>query len=635
MPSLVAGLWQWAYGVVPLFLPAIALASAVLGVLLAPLLVLEVRTQRKALAGIGHDLSSDIGRIQATRHMVRGRPLTVILLRRAVLLAVAVLVLLAVLGMARPDPSYPDPDSALWRTLHRSGGEIPLWGTDLGTGAVSVALADSALGAVLPYLVLPALLVGCYALVGTRPLGGSRTPHLAGAGLVAVLVPGAVVIHLLVVLLVNAGVVALLTNALRPPDRGRDGSRLRWTGWLHCTLGVAAVLVGEYLTVTALPADPLSADLAALPTEPLLQAALLGMAGMFGYAKGEERRWMGQLLLSRTHAYRHDQGFPEPTGSLAALRRTLPGQSRRTGAGWMAAGGLGACGLGCVALVVGLRYGWDLVEGRGVAPWSYVVPLALGMVLMAAGNILLRAGRRHFHRVLSTPDELVPGSYTLYLRDFVEDPKLARLSRTPRPGALLRGFLTAGRSEEERLADALTWAGLPVSVGRPGERLPYTGIPRVYLPADGWQEPVRTLMRGASLVVIVLGRGPGTMWELGEAMRLLPPQRVLLLVTMARREYDECVAEVGKSLAAQADALRRETGSDWRPPALPAYPGHRSPPSRIRGLIHFTQDWTAVHTPVHRPPPYEYGLLGALDRAMLPAAVALTEYEKRTAKRHG
>ncbi len=107
------------------------------------------------------------------------------------------------------------------------------------------------------------------------------------------------------------------------------------------------------------------------------------------------------------------------------------------------------------------------------------------------------------------------------------------------------------------------------------------------------------MMRGASVVVLVLGHGAGTLWELGEAMRTLAPQRLLLLVTMSRREYDRCREVVEAGLRQRAETVRRETGARWTPPPLPGY------------------------------------VLGALDRSMWPAVVQLTDYELRTGKRHG
>jgi hypothetical protein len=499
-----------------------------------------------------------------------------------------------------------------------------------------------------PYLMIPVVFVLIYALAGSRPLSGGRTFHLIGASLISIFVPQAVVLYLLTMLLVNIGMTTLLTwrpsSALErrrtfrgfplPADRLRDGTLLMRGGWSMCIAGTALVAVWFYLMLSALPAD-LSTLILGQALSDELRATPYGLLGMYMFAKGVEHRWMGQLFLSYINAYRNEHGFPQPTESLAALNHALPRQSRRTGISLMAMGGLGVCGFACFEIVIGLRYLWDVAGGGASSPWAAVLHLGLGTMEMAAGNVILRAGNRHLQKVLSSAKDLVAGSYVLYLRSFEEDPKLARLSRVLNPTALVRGFFTAGNTEEERLTDALVWAGLPVGVGRPGDRLPHTGIPRVYLPLQGWQEPVLEMMRGASLVVIVLGRGLGTLWELGEAMRLLPPERLLLLVTMPRPEYDRCRELVDAELRAQAGRVRRDTGVIWEPPTLPDHAGRRMVTSRIRGLIYFTPRWTAVFAPLERPPILENQLMGALDRSMWPAAVQLTDYELQTGKRHG
>lgn len=634
---------QWAYGLWPSYGPAIVMASLAISVVLVPFAVVEMRVQQKVLARgravVGsHDLSLTI---YASRELYRGRYLLLYLARRALLLGSAILVLMTV------------------RDWQQRRGELRFAGVDLGKSVLTVAMNSDGNRPVITHAVIPAVLVLVFALAGAKSVTGSRTARLVGAALIALVVPGAVVLYLLTVLLVTVGVVRLLIRAdafarsavarlnrqggvrvagwadySLPVDRWQAGIFAMWGGWLGCLLAVAVTATAEFKMATTLPSDPQDLSLAADFVQ-LLVVSLVGAAGVYFFARGERLRWMGQIMLSRIAAYRYEHGFPERTDSLAALSRSLPHQTRRRGFLLMALGGLGVCGSGCLAILIGLRYTWEIVVGEGAPLWVSVYSLVLGTVLLAEGNFLLRMGGRHVQRIISSPKDLVAGSYVLYLRSFDEDPQLARLHRTLRPSALLRGFFTTGRPEEKRLADTLTWAGLPVSVGKPGERAPYVGVPRMYLPLHGWKEPVREMMRNASLVVLVLGHGAGTLWELGEAFRILPPQRLLLLVTMPRHEYDRCRQVVETGLQMQAETLKRETGANWKPPSLPDYTDGPVLASRIRGLIYFTPDWKAVFAPLERPPRHENQLMGSLDRTMWPAAVQLTTYEQQTGKRHG
>ena len=105
---------------------------------------------------------------------------------------------------------------------------------------------------------------------------------------------------------------------------------------------------------------------------------------------------------------------------------------------------------------------------------------------------------------------------------------------------LVRDFFVVPRPEELPLVDALTTNDVPmVTVGRPDEASPAVGAVRMYLPRDDWQAPVRELMRRARPVVVVLGDGPGVLWELNEAMRILPPERLVLVVPMDDEEYEQ------------------------------------------------------------------------------------------------
>lgn len=249
------------------------------------------------------------------------------------------------------------------------------------------------------------------------------------------------------------------------------------------------------------------------------------------------------------------------------------------------------------------------------------------------GNSVLRRAAQYYANVIASPDDLTPGSYSLYLRSFNDDRRLASPHRVPLIGGWLSGTFSLSHTEEERLSAALSWAGPVVAVGEPGERVPHAGATRMYLPLDNWKGPVRELMRGASLVVIALGKGRGTLWEIGEAMRILPPERLLLLVPMTRKGYEEFRELAAKVFQRQAKS--EYAGHRWSPSSLPDYVPSRAVSPRIRGLVYFTPGWKSEFVSLDRPTLFEDQLMGALDRGMWPAMVQLTDYELRTSKTHG
>jgi hypothetical protein len=349
---------------------------------------------------------------------------------------------------------------------------------------------------------------------------------------------------------------------------------------------------------------------------------IFSFLGLQLFVRGRQVRHAAQLALSPLRRHRAEHGLLEPAQPLG-----VPRPGRR----WIPFGATGVfgavvCGLGLMCSSIALLAARDIVTTDDHPWWG---PLAIAVllvqtaVLIGVGNTILRAGVQFYDTVISSPDDLAGRRYVLYLRSFRDDHRLSRPHRIPLVGAWLAAAVSFGQGEEERIADALSWAGPLVGVGAPGERVPRAGARRMYLPLDDWQAPVSTMMRGAALVVIVLGKGAGTLWEIREAMRILPPERLLLLVPMKEKAYDEFRALAG----------------DVPPGVLPPYRRSRALSSRVRGVIHFGPDWTAEFVALRRPAPLEDQLVGSLDRAMWPAMVRLTELEleleRRADGRHG
>jgi hypothetical protein len=271
--------------------------------------------------------------------------------------------------------------------------------------------------------------------------------------------------------------------------------------------------------------------------------------------------------------------------------------------------------LGGLSVMLGVRYlaWWQ----TSITLWTMV----LGGFLFTQGRKTFLRARRHRSRLIPSHHHLKAGSYVLYLRSFEADERNTALHEVPMPGltgGAMTGFLVSRRSAEEDVADILRPVGPLVAVGAPGEQLPHVGAVRMYLPREAWQKPVRELMRRSRLTVLTLGISEGTMWELAEAFRLLPPHRLVLFIpALKKAEYQRI----------------RATASHL--PECPAWldTRHRTV---IQGVIHFAADWTPTIAPVvDEYSNVKSNLFTAMMPALQPAFSRLEEYEKETGHLHG
>jgi hypothetical protein len=267
---------------------------------------------------------------------------------------------------------------------------------------------------------------------------------------------------------------------------------------------------------------------------------------------------------------------------------------------------------------------------RGSMPWYVVVLLVVlaPVSLVSAVNLERRTGTLVRSQLMGLLDEQKPTGnrdYVLYLRSFLVDEALA--GQDPVGGAHLLTSLasTFGYRDPNLLDD--TWEaritslfgrlGRVVAVGRPGEPLPPLGARRYYLSPTGdeWKKAVSKDIERARLVVIVaaVGEDPtsaeGTLWEFSEAVRLLPPSRLVLVAYGSRQVYErfrERAAEYYRTRAQTEDLPPLPVLPDWPAPARPA---------KVRkgfsfhGVVRFDAGWGGefVHfdTTAHRgPTPY-------------------------------
>ncbi|MEU6867521.1 hypothetical protein ABZ924_30505 [Streptomyces sp. NPDC046876] len=234
--------------------------------------------------------------------------------------------------------------------------------------------------------------------------------------------------------------------------------------------------------------------------------------------------------------------------------------------------------------------------GRAQNPWLWTflslhlvtfTTLSGGLLLLLAGRWLARHGRRHTTRVLRSAAQLEDRRFVLYLRPFYGDRVTVQQSSAFGEGhSSLSTVMSAGLQEprsmtlEEGIVRSFRRFGRVAAVGQPGESLPLPGADKLYLPLNDWKPVVSDLIGRARLVILVAGPGPGTLWEFTEAVRLLPPSRLVLLVLAEPRPS---LIDPPPSYEAFREALPAAfaaRGEDLAPPVLPDCP----PPARPKKL---------------------------------------------------
>ncbi|MES9538746.1 hypothetical protein [Actinomadura sp. NPDC000600] len=275
--------------------------------------------------------------------------------------------------------------------------------------------------------------------------------------------------------------------------------------------------------------------------------------------------------------------------------------------------------------------------------WEYflIFPSMLaGGAVVHCGQLLRLNGRRRLAKIAPFPAD--GDVFVLYLRAFYRDAEKTGLERSwLRPEALmslphLGTFFFSGHSIEEHLISSLRGLGPVIAVGIPGEPLPPAGARRLYMPQDGWEEPVKDLMSRARMVVIALDPrsvatpggtdgASGLVWEFLQATRIVPPERLLFVAPETEEAFDLFRAEVASALRGCSAEERASV------PELPEFrPAAREFMNKERssgGLITYSTDWAPSFSPL--PPAFPlYDVLRArLRGALRPVKDRLAAYE--------
>ncbi len=122
------------------------------------------------------------------------------------------------------------------------------------------------------------------------------------------------------------------------------------------------------------------------------------------------------------------------------------------------------------------------------------------------------------------------------------------------------------------------------------------------------------------------------MWEISEAMRILPPQRLLLFVPgmMSEGEYEAIRKKNEIALRAIPESERNHTWKSGIPPALPDCASIRRFTDPVIGVVHFSADWEPTFTRTcGTSNPWE-NLCTSLIGGLRPAFEQLVTYEEGT-----
>ncbi|WP_410675306.1 hypothetical protein [Amycolatopsis sp. cmx-4-68] len=228
--------------------------------------------------------------------------------------------------------------------------------------------------------------------------------------------------------------------------------------------------------------------------------------------------------------------------------------------------------------------------------------VSIGLLLVAAAvfrlaRILRRYGRRHTVHILQSMGAAKEKPYVLYLRPFKSDKMTASMLR-PR---ILPGFYPLYAPDVLTLEDRLSkmWGGFGrvIAVGQPDERLPQPGALRLYLPTHDWQQVVTSLIDDARLVLLSVGTGKGTLWELREVMHRRKPHHLVLVVFSDSIGYDEFRVHADRILAELTGPPEGGSNPAAERAGFPDYPQLWNPRKADyvpvpNGFIFFDQNWS-------------------------------------------
>ena len=164
--------------------------------------------------------------------------------------------------------------------------------------------------------------------------------------------------------------------------------------------------------------------------------------------------------------------------------------------------------------------------------------ILISFLLAAGAASLFRRARRH---ALLPGGEMMKNDsrpFVLFLRSFLND-EIKMKARAANGRIWPENWVKI--TFEEVVTDHVWRYGPVLAIGKPGDKLPPLGAARQYEPNETWQQTVEQLMAKASMVVVVVGRTEGVVWEIEKLVMLkLTSKLVLLFPPVPASDLREC-----------------------------------------------------------------------------------------------
>jgi hypothetical protein len=137
------------------------------------------------------------------------------------------------------------------------------------------------------------------------------------------------------------------------------------------------------------------------------------------------------------------------------------------------------------------------------------------------------------------------------------------------------GVTRSGFDEQIVFAAAFDTVGPYVALGRPTEdfRTMDLGAAKKYVENHEWQDAVRKWLESCAAVVIEAADSEGLAWELQQVVRIVPPQRVLVVCPQIGTEYETFRTRSASVFPAGLPSKRPNSrllafGDSWQPMQL-------------------------------------------------------------------
>lgn len=251
------------------------------------------------------------------------------------------------------------------------------------------------------------------------------------------------------------------------------------------------------------------------------------------------------------------------------------------------------------ALRLGSRLPIDQWPHLGNYPLAFVVVAALFTAFAwPVMRAMSRAGQMSRAKTATTVLRKDPRSPVLYLRSFQDDKSTRKATR-------LGSFTT----EEQSVATIVADIGPFISLGRADRVL---GAARAEVADADWRPAVVWLLAHSRLVVLRCGTGESLFWELEQAVKILRPEQLLILVPADDNTYRQFRAKAAEVM----------------PHSLPQLPIRGRVGQRLAAAISFSPGWRPQVIPLRQSLPLR--LILSLDTSL---ALRLNSVLRRFARR--